>query len=203
MLSQLFESFEFATKNILILGSARSGTHPLAAMIAKHDPSLNYIGERGMMQQSQTPWQDFDLFTNNQPRKLAHIVQPYSKLFYVGTLAKIKNYTLIVALRRRNKIKQFASWMYFKHIGQIYNFQHNGQDYLPPGSITVTMSDIENFIFEQVIDTAFNPDYTFYYEDLNLSHSRVKKNQYTYPIEQIFSNLDLVEQWLGSWKYNE
>ena len=134
---------------------------------------------------------------------MAHVVQSYSKIFSISKASKLKESTIIVELRRRNKIKQFASWQYFKHIGAIYNFQHNGQDYLPPGSLTATQQDIEEFIINQIIDQAFNPDYIYYYEDLDLKNSKITKNQYVYPIENIFSNLEFVKNWLENWEYRE
>ena len=202
MLSVLTDN-AFDKKNILILGSARSGTHAFASVIHQYDSSLKYIGEIGMHQNNTEPWNDFDLFYSCKPRLLAHVVQSYSKIFSISKASKLKESTIIVELRRRNKIKQFASWQYFKHIGAIYNFQHNGQDYLPPGSLTATQQDIEEFIINQIIDQAFNPDYIYYYEDLDLKNSKITKNQYVYPIENIFSNLEFVKNWLENWEYCE
>jgi hypothetical protein len=203
MLETLFADANFKNKNILILGAPRSGTHALASVIYKQDPSLRYIGECGMIQTKESPWDDFDLFTSNDHRRLGHIVQSYTKLFALHKTQNIKNNSLVVELRRRNKVQQFASWMYFKHLGEIYNFQHNGQDYLAPGSLTVTLNDIERFLVDQLVDRFFNPDYILYYEDLNLANSKIKKNHYVYPIEQVFSNLEFVEHWLKDWEYND
>jgi len=191
----------FDDKNVLILGAPRSGTHALASIIEKHNPQLQYLGEICQHQTSEEPWEEFKLFYDNTPKKLAHVVQYRSKIFSLPSLEKIKKHTVLIELRRRNKIKQFASWMFFKHIGALYEFQHDGQDYLPPGSLTATLEDIESFIVSQLIDMAFDPDYIWYYEDLDLRKSSVRKNQYVYPIEQIFSNLDLVEKHLADWKY--
>ena len=189
-------------KNILIIGAPRSGTHALASILSQQDSQLHYLKEIAMSQTSDQSWQDFKLLYNNNPRKIAHVVQAYGKIFALPMISSIKEHTLIVEIRRRDKVKQFASWMYFKHIGAIYNFQHSGQDYIAPGSITVTLDDIERFIIDQIIDLSFNSDYTLYYEDLILTQSQIKKNQYAYPIEQIFSNLDLVNTHLGNWKYH-
>ena len=166
---------EFKDNNVLIIGAPRSGTHALASVIHQQNPQMQYLGEIGMHQASTTPWKDFKTFHNNQPQKLAHAVQAYGKIFALSEVTQIKKHTTIVEIRRRNKVKQFASWMFFKHIGAIYNFQHNGQDYIEPGSLTVSLKDIENFIIDQIIDTAFNPDYTVYYEDLDLTQSKIKK----------------------------
>lgn len=195
-------NIDFKNNNVLILGAPRSGTHALASIIHQSHPELNYLGEIGLHQKHPEPWKDFELFYDNTPRKLAHVSQSYSKLFAGSTVEQLKKSTTIVEIRRRDKIKQFASWIFFKHIGAIYNFQHDGQDYLPPGSLTVTLADIEAFIVDQIVDYSFNPEHIFYYEDLDLSHSTIKKNQYVYPIEQIISNLDLVKLHLGNWKYN-
>lgn len=196
-------NIDFKDNNILILGAPRSGTHALASVIKQHNPGLAYLGEIAMHQTTDQPWKDFELFYNKVPRKLAHAVQAYGKIFAVANVEQLKQHTTIVEIRRRNKVKQFASWVFFKHIGAIYNFQHDGQDYLSPGSLTVTLGDIESFIVDQIIDTAFNPDYKLYYEDLDLESSQIKKNQYVYPIEQIISNLDLVKEHLDNWKYND
>ena len=203
MLDALFADKDFKNKNILILGSPRSGTHALASVISQRDQSLLYLSEVGMHQTNPAPWQDFDLFKTADTRKLAHVVQTYAKIFSISKCRAIKKSTIVVGLRRRDKVKQFASWRYFKHIGAIYNFQHDGQDYLPPGSLTATRQDIEEFIIDQIIDDAFCPDYVYYYEDLGLEQSKIKKNQYVYPIEQIFSNLEFVQDWLSDWKYND
>lgn len=203
MLDNLYADKDFEKKNILILGSARSGTHALASVISQKDSGLKYYGEVGMHQTRPDPWKDFDLFCNIKPRKLAHVVQYYSKIFSISKTQEIKKSTLIVNLRRKDKVKQFASWQYFKHIGGIYQFQHDGQDYIPPGSLTATQQDIEEFIMNQIIDYAFSPDYVYYYEDLTFDTSTVKKNHYVYPIEQVFSNLDFVKTWLENWDYNE
>ena len=58
-------------------------------------------------------------------------------------------------------------------------------------------------IIDQIIDCSFSPDYTLYYEEIAFDQSRIKKNHYVYPVEQVFSNLDLVEEYLGNWKYND
>jgi hypothetical protein len=196
-------TMDFKNKNVLILGAPRSGTHALASVIHQWDLEFQYLGEIGMYQDNADSRKDFELFYDNTPKKLAHVVQTHSKIFAVSNTTQIKKHTTIIELRRRNKVKQFASWIFFKHIGAIYNFQHAGQDYLPPGSLTVTLADIESFIVDQIIDSAFNPDHTLYYEDLDLGSSQIKKNQYVYPIEQIISNIDLVNEHLSNWKYND
>lgn len=203
MLHNVIKQSNLENKNIIIVGAPRSGTHALAASIKTLDNTLKYLGEIGMIQRTEQPWKELDQFCNNAPRKLAHLVQSYSKIFSLPNMSQIKDQTLIVEIRRRDKIKQFASWMFFTKIGAIYNFQHDGQDYMPPGSITVTLSDIESFIVDQLVDHLFSPDYILYYEELEFDQTQIKKNHYVYPIEQVFSNLDLVEKYLENWKYHD
>ena len=52
-------------------------------------------------------------------------------------------------------------------------------------------------------DFSFNPDHVVYYEDLDMTNSRIKLNRYVYPVEQVFNNLDLVKEYLENWKYND
>jgi len=203
MLDTIIERSNQENKNILILGAPRSGTHALAASIKGLNSALTYLREISMNQRTEQPWQDLNQFCNSTPRKLAHVVQSYGKIFALPIVPEIKKNTVIVEIRRQDKIKQFASWMFFKKIGAIYNFQHDGQDYMPPGSITVELTDIESFIIDQIIDRSFSPDYILYYEQLTFTQCPIKKNHYVYPIEQVFSNLDLVEKYLGNWKYND
>lgn len=203
MIQQIVDDAKLHGKHILILGAPRSGTHALGSVFKKLDPELIYLEEIATVQESFEPWEDLDNFCKPTTRKLAHVVQSYGKIFAVKKINELKSHSIIVSLRRRNKIKQFASWMYFKHIGAIYNFDHYTMDYVPPKSITVTMQDIELFIVDQIIDCGFIPDYTLYYEDLDLSSSNHKKNQYAYPIEDIFTNMDFIKQHLGDWKYYE
>jgi len=147
------------------------------------------------------PWNDFKQFNNTSDRLLAHAVQTHGKIFSKFLIGEIKKDTLVIEIRRQDKIKQFASWMYFKHIECIYNFQHSAQDYIQPKSITATLEDIEEFIISQLVDNLFDPDYILYYENLIFAKSKIKKNFYVYPIEHIFSNIELVREHLSNWKY--
>ena len=115
---------------------------------------------------------------------------------------KIKINTFVIALRRRDKGKQFASWIYFRHIGAIYNFDHGGQDYVGPDTLTVTYDDIEQFIVDQIIDDQFDPNLIMYYEDIDFGASVIKKNSYCFPPEQMIKNIDLVKEALQHWRYN-
>jgi hypothetical protein len=188
--------------NCLVLGAPRSGTHALASIIQSRLP-FKYLGEIGMAQKSSRPWFDLGIFTesHDMPR-LAHVVQSRAKLGALQLVEKIKINTFVIALRRRDKGKQFASWIYFRHIGAIYNFDHGGQDYVGPDTLTVTYDDIEQFIVDQIIDDQFDPNLIMYYEDIDFGASVIKKNSYCFPPEQMIKNIDLVKEALQHWRYN-
>ncbi len=89
----------------------------------------------------------------------------------------------------------------FQNIGFIYNFDHSKTDYIPPGSIEVSINDIESFISDQIIDDQFKTDFTVYYEDIDFTNSNFKKNHYAYPIEEVILNLDFVRSYLQDWHH--
>jgi hypothetical protein len=189
-------------KNILILGSPRSGTHALASLIYHQAPSFQYLGEICKSTDHRYPWHEIDRMMTTSPLRIAHIVQTFSKTFLISKVNQIHENNICVSLRRRDKVKQFASWMFFKHIGFIYNFDHKTIDYVAPGSIKVTVDDIQNFVIDQIIDNHFHCDFTLYYEDIDFQQSSFKKNQYAYPIEQVLENFDMVKEYLQDWTYD-
>ena len=189
-------------KNILIIGSPRSGTHPMGSMIKKEKNALNYLGEIAMSQCSKTPWRDFDPFLSISARPmLAHAVQLNGKIGILPKIKQLKENSYIVNIRRRDKVKQYASWIYFKSIGAIYHFDHQFQDYVAPKSYCVSYNDIEQFIIEQLIDDQFQADTTLYYEDIDFTKSTIKKNSYAFLPELMIENLDEVKFYLSDWKY--
>lgn len=190
-------------KNILILASARSGSHALASSLRCLYPDIQYLKEICRAETNSHPWLEIASMFAVNPMKLAHITQARSKIFLVQTASDIKRSCVTVELRRRDKVRQFGSWVYFRHLGAQYNFDHKGANYVDPGSITVDMQDIEQFLVEQIIDMCFDADFVVYYEDLDLTTSLVQPNQYAYPIEQCIKNLDLVQTYLRNWQYLE
>lgn len=149
------------------------------------------------------PWQDLDDFCARHPQPLlAHVVQSRAKLGALPMVSDIKKFTYVVSLRRRDKVRQFASWIYFKNIGAIYNFDHRGMDYVAPGTYRVSYDDIEQFVIDQIIDNHYVPDTVLYYEDLDLKSSNIEKNHYEFDPRLMISNLDFVEHYLGNWRYN-
>ena len=56
-------------------------------------------------------------------------------------------------------------------------------------------------MLEQLIDDYFLPDFNLCYEDLTFTKTKFQKNKFAYPLEEMFSNLDLVEQYLADWNY--
>lgn len=193
------------SKNVLIIGTPRSGTHALGSLFNAIDRRFNNLGEIYIKDGSDLLDDIQQVYRHTHPL-VAHIVQLSAKIALSADLATVKQHNLIVNLKRRNKVNQFASWMYFHRTGGVNGKWHNhiaADTSLLPGAITVTKEDIDLFVTEQLTDNFFCPDYVLYYEDLNFEQSVFKKNQYQFSIEQIFHNLDYVKQRLENWKYYE
>jgi len=192
-------------KNILIIGSPRSGTHALGSHIANDRGMIN-LGEICINDGETDPVQDIGRLTQAREPTIAHLVQMTGKIKISGLVTSIKKSCEILVLRRRDKIQQFASWMYFHRSGGVMRSWHNHaeeQMYLEQQQITVTDDDIDQFLLEQLLDDFFQPDQVLYYEDLDLSKSLIKKNQYAWNLPLIFANLTLVRSRLQDWAYHE
>ena len=187
-------------KNILVIGSPRSGTHPLADQFTNY--GMTSLGE--ICTGGDRPWEDIiRIYQHNDQTCVAQLTSKIAKIFLSGQINDIKQHVVIVAIRRHDKIKQFASWIYFRNIGSIYNFDHAGQDWQEKNSITATFMDLEEFMSDQMLDSFFKPDYIIDYEDVKFDNRRFVKNQYVYPLEEIFTNLDFVKTHLTDWSYND
>lgn len=192
-------------KNVLIIGTPRSGTHALGSLFNATDKRFTNLGEICLNDESD-PLVDIQRVYQHTHPLVAHIVQLSAKIALSADLATLKQHTVIINLKRRNKVSQFASWMYFHRTGGVNGKWHNhtsADTSLQPGSITVTKEDVDLFVTEQLTDDFFCSDYVLYYEDLNFEQSFFKKNQYQFSIEQVFDNLDYVEKRLANWKYYE
>lgn len=202
-ISLIVESAQQQNKNILIIGTPRSGTHALASLF--DNSKIQNLGE--IHQHNGTgPLINIEKMYAHNNLKIAHIVQLSAKIVLSLDLKTLKQNTIIVNLKRRNKVRQFASWMYFHASGGVNGRWHNHTEQdssLRPGSITVTAEDIDLFVTEQLTDDFFLPDCVLYYEDINFSQAKFNKNRYSYDIEQIFNNLDYVKQRLENWAYYE
>jgi hypothetical protein len=53
-----------------------------------------------------------------------------------------------------------------------------------------------------LIDDYFLPDFNLCYENLTFAKSKFKKNEFTFPLEEMFSNLAYVKKYLGDWNYH-
>lgn len=195
MIPHIVETAKNLGKNILIIGSARSGTHPMASELAMIDESMTSLYEICGDDMS-----DIDSMYRHDNTYLAQIVSYTAKIKLAHDVAKLKEHMIIVNIKRHDKIKQFASWMCFKHGGARYNVDHFTKG-IPPGSLTATHTDIEQFITEQIVDEFFLPDFIVEYEKIHFTTTTFRKNQYAYPIEEIFINLDYVKSRLSDWKY--
>lgn len=201
----ILEEAHQQNKNVLIIGSPRSGTHALGSLFNSVDKRFANLGEI-CLNNGSDPLVDIQQVYQHTRPMVAHIVQLSAKIALSSDLATLKHHTIIVNLKRRNKVAQFASWMYFHNTGGINGKWHNHNESdtsLHPGSITASKEDVDLFVTEQLTDNFFCPDHVLYYEDLNFEQSLFKKNQYQFSVEQIFNNLDYVKQRLGNWKYYE
>lgn len=190
-------------KNLLIIGSPRSGTHALGSLMAI-EQKYEYLGEICQVDENIDPLQDIEKILDQSKLRVAHLVQMTSKIKLSGHINRIKENCEIILLRRRDKLQQFASWMYFHKSGGVLRNWHNhklDQMVFSQGSILVSQTDLDQFLLEQIIDDFFCPDKILYYEDLNLSKSSFKKNLYAWNLPLIFSNLDFVKLQLENWKY--
>lgn len=203
IIENIIESAKLLNKNILIVATPRSGTHALGSLFESTDSAVQNLGEI-CRADGTDPLVDIQQIYQHSNLKVAHIVQLSAKIALSANLAILKQHALIINLKRRNKVKQFASWMYFHNTGGVNGKWHNhdiNDTILRPGSITVSSEDIDLFVTEQLTDDFFVPDHVLYYEDLTFDRSEVKKNRYSFDLPTVFSNLDYVEQRLKNWNY--
>lgn len=204
---QIINDAKQSNKNILILASPRSGTHALGEELATLSGGT-CLGEICRTGYCDNFWAEFNNFANNRNLTVAQIVQLVPKLELAENVAKIKEKTLVVSIRRRDKINQFASWLYFRVLDPtaLHGWHnHKSEDTrTTPGSIAATKQDIDQFKLEQLIDDFFLPDYSLCYEDVTFNNQRkMQINQFAFPLKEIFSNRDFVEQALGDWQYSQ
>jgi hypothetical protein len=190
-------------KNILIIGTPRSGTHALGSMIANKN-SFKYNAEI-LRLDINFPWQDdFKMLADHSNISVSQIVQYTSKIKFSKYISEFKEHVIFVALRRRDKLKQFASWIYFNRLhnevngwhSQIIEFNEN-----LVGRFLITDNDIELFLVEQLLDSFYAPAYTLYYEDLTFEGATQTKNVYKFDPTTIFRNLEFVKDQLADWRY--
>ena len=202
--SEIVQSARDQNKNILIIGSPRSGTHALGNELAEL-AQARYLQEICQVSDNPEPWKEIELLYNTDQLTIAQVVQLTPKIQLAKNVADIKDHAIIVNIRRRNKVKQFASWIYFRVMDPTaFRGWHNHmaeKTNVKQHSIQVDTSDILQFMLEQLIDDYFLPDFNLCYEDLTFTKTKFQKNKFAYPLEEMFSNLDLVEQYLADWNY--
>jgi hypothetical protein len=203
-LNNIIEIAKLQGKNILIIGTPRSGTHALGETLNAIDSSSINLGEI-CKNNGIDLLDDIKQIYNHSTTKIAHIVQLSAKIALSPCVDLLKHHTILINLKRNNKVRQFASWMYFHRTGGVDGKWHNHEPSdtkLQPNSLTVTPEDLDLFVVEQLTDDFFQSDYVLFYEDLRFTSVQYQKNQYSFEIEKIFSNLDYVEHRLANWKYS-
>lgn len=192
-------------KNILVIGSPRSGTHAVGSELADR-AQAQYLGEICVVDGRKHPWADVELLYNTSQTTVAQIVQLTPKIQLAPTVHTIKKHTVIVNVFRKDKVKQFSSWMYFKNLDhnqdQLWHNHKEENTKIQQYSIQAQEQDIVQFMLDQIIDFYFLPDFNLCYEDLTFTQKRFHKNRFSYPLETIFSNLDFVKQFLENWNYS-
>ena len=186
---------DYTKRGVIVLGSARSGSHMLCDMLfhASYCANKKYIGEVTSIPYIESKF----IFCS--------LVQFSPKNLLAVNVDWVRDYH-IIKLRRRNKVSQYISWCAFRAqtISSITKHSPNWEDYKHLMPWESTPQDIENFINEQHIDYAFPSDETLYYEDVVLSgmHTNFKKNQYPMAPEKMVTDYALVEKMLGNYSYD-
>lgn len=193
-------------KNILIIGSPRSGTHALGAELCVQGNGKNLM-EICMVGYCANPWDDIDKLSCSPKLTTAQVVQMTPKLTLAENVNRIKQHNIIVNIRRRNKVDQFASWIYFRlnDPTALHGWHNHTADKMrsSPASIQASDYDITQFKLEQMLDDYFRPDFNLCYEDLTFSaQTAFTKNQFPFPLPEMFSNLDYVKEQLSAWQYS-
>lgn len=190
-------------KGIIIIGSARSGSHMACNMIYETIKKVKVNLGEVIITNDTNEFNYIDELSDSR-FICCSIVQHYTKKLLAVDLSRFKSYQMI-NLRRRDKIAQYISWCVFR--SQTGTIKHSPDwnmcvQRLPWDS---TREDIERFIEEQYMDFAFKFDNVLYYEDLMNSglYTETKKNHYPVPFDQIVTNFNLVKSMLSRFNYND
>lgn len=204
MFNQIIQLAKNQNKNILIIGSPRSGTHALGSELAELSQAKN-LNEICKASDNPEPWKEIQLLYNTSQLTIGQVVQLTPKIQLAKDIATIKAHAIIVNIRRRDKIKQFASWIYFRKLDPTeFRKWHNHvaeETNISKHSIQASLDDILQFMLEQLIDDYFLPDFNLCYEELTFIKTKYQKNKFSYPLEEMFSNLEYIKQYLNEWKY--
>lgn len=207
MFETIVQTAKDANKQLLILAAPRTGTHALAQSLAQISRARNF-GEICRTGYCADPWTDFDQLVTAKTFAVASVVQLTAKLALAENVEKIKQQCVVVNIRRQDLVSQFASWIYFRVLDPTgLHGWHNHTEQktrVQPGEIVATQEDITQFKLEQMLDEYFFPDFRLCYENLDFAkQNKYQKNQFSFPLPQMFSNLDFVEQQLGLWKFSK
>ena len=104
MLDSIVNTALESNKHILIMGSARSGTHALGAALATCLPLFVYLHEVCGVDHRARPWDDILKFYSHTKPLIGHIVGFTSKIKLTASVAKIKEHCVVVNIKRNNKV---------------------------------------------------------------------------------------------------
>lgn len=191
-------------KNILILSTPRSGTNALGYEFVHTGRKIRNLGEICIQEDLRHSLGEIKKLYNTKHLTVAQLVRWEPKLYLSSDLTTIKDHAVIVCLRRKNKIKQFASFFYFNQVHRgLWANTDPTNFHGEIGRYLATKEDIDLFIQHQMMDDFFHPDFNLVYENLVFTQPWLSKNSFPFPLEQIFSNLDYLRQRLENWAYSQ
>lgn len=182
-------------KGVIVLGTARSGSHMACDMLYNEStvPNKIMLGEVT----------ELPCVSN----KIAYcsIVQNWAKIKLAVDTSWANEYR-VIHLRRRDKVAQYLSWCVFRAqtLASISKHSPDWNDYIHLLPWESTSDDIEMFLMEQYLDFAFVATDVVYYEDLVVSgrYTRFKKNKYPVAPAEIVTNYTLVKHMLEKYSYD-
>ena len=182
-------------KGLIVIGTARSGSHMTCDMLYNQSliPNKINLGEITTLPDVEGRY------------AYCSIVQHQVKNLLAVDTAWVDSYE-IVNLRRRDKVAQYISWCVFRAQTQASISKHspNWDDYKDLLPWESTREDIEMFIVEQNLDFAIPANRVVYYEDMIVSGFRThyRKNRYPIPPDQIVTDYALVKTMLEKYSYD-
>ena len=183
-------------KGLIVIGSARSGTHMVCDMLYQHSTIPNKVNL----------YEIDELPAASDQFIFASIAKHGFRNLLAANLSWASDY-YIVSLRRRDKVAQYLSLCMLRAQHNTGNIQHDPvpgefNKHLPWRSCE---DDLLIFLADQHIDFAFTPSEILYYEAMAVSgmFTEFKKNPIYLEPEEIVTDYALVKSILGNYSYND
>lgn len=195
-------------KGVIVIGSARSGSHYTTNALF----NLSKIKNKIFLGELYSSWDPYAILSDLNKIKeqfadkfvFASIVSFLPKNLLRNHITEFGDYYLI-NLRRKDKVSQFVSFYVMKKIWDLGKVNHSPDWKLIKKDFpfTVTEEDIDQFIIEQNCDYTWPVNRVLYYEDIDKLQilTKFKKNSYPFEINEIFSNPEIIVNRLSTFKY--